>query len=281
VLAEGFSLPPDARREPVLTGSAAASDGVDRGRSGMAAPPAVLPGSLLDGVPNKSARCVRVRVVSTDTGEVVGLPCRSWRCPVCSVSNRRAFGKRFRMGLAMPGREISKFVTFTSVPGEAPYRSREMLSRRFAEVRRRLTRAFPGAVIEYVGTVELTQLGAVHFHVVMRGVPFMPAGPKSPWDRLSRACGFGMVDVRAANAGAGRYLSKSLGGYLIKSAASTAWPPHFHRVRFSRAWAPEWVSRGRRPRHEGAERWVLLEVVLPARAAGPHAGDVVRAPPPP
>ena len=187
------------------------------------------------------------------TGEVVGLRCGSWRCPVCSVSNRRAFVKRLSMGVAQAGAEMPKLLTLTSRPGEQPFESRAALSRRFAELRRRLERAFPGSRIEYAGAVELTQRGGVHFHVVMRGMPFMP---QAVWSRVVASCGFGfVVDVRAVRsaAGMGAYLTKSLGGYLTKQAGSGAWPPHFRRVRFSRAWAEGWVARGRRPRQPGAE----------------------------
>jgi hypothetical protein len=185
----------------------------------------------------------------------VGVRCGSWRCEVCSVSNRRAFVKRLEMGLRTPSRELPKVLTLTAAPGEPAYRSRALLGRRFAELRRRLERAFPGVHVEYAGSVEMTQAGAVHFHVVLRGVPFMPVGKGSPWSRLASGSGFGRIAfVEAANVGLGRYLSKSLGGYLTKQAGSNAWPPHFRRIRF---------SRPRGPRHPGADAdvWVLYRVV--------------------
>lgn len=219
-----------------------------------------LLGPSLDPVPNNSARCTRVRVLNVETGEIAGRACRSWRCERCSVSNRRAFRKRLHLGLAEPGTQIPKLLTLTSQPGEDPAVSRERLSRRFADVRRRLERAFPGARVEYAGTVELTRRGAVHFHVVLRGVPFLP---QATWSRLVERYGFGpVVDIRRVRSeGMGRYLSKDLGGYLTKAAAHR-WPAHFRRVRFSQAWAPAWVSPrpqavpGGRP----ASPWRLLRV---------------------
>lgn len=196
-----------------------------------------------------------------ETGEIRGLPCRSWRCERCSITNRRAFRKRLRLGLTVPDGERPKLLTLTSPPGEDPAISRERLSRRFEELRRRLARAFPGIVLEYAGAVELTQRGAVHFHVILRGVPFMP---QPVWSRLAARVGFGYVlDIRqvASVDGMTGYLSKDLGGYLSKDlGARRVWPSHFRRVRFSQAWAPEWVPRGRRPRHEGAAepRWAFV-----------------------
>lgn len=218
--------------------------------------------------------------MSTATGEVLALPCRSWKCSRCSVTNRRAFSKRVRIGLSQPDRERPKFLTLTSVPGEAPWQSRQRLARRFAELRRRLERAFPGCRVEYAGTVELTRAGAVHFHVLLRGVPFMPAGPGSPWSRLAQACGFGRVVQplavrKRAGRGLGAYLGKDLGQYLTKAASSTAWPPHFRRVRFSQAWAPGWVPRARSGRQPGAEpsAWRLHRVVpLGAAESGWRGG---------
>jgi hypothetical protein len=230
----------------------------------------------LDEGPNNSARCDRVKVVNTETGEIVGMPCKSWHCPRCSVSNRRAFQKRLRLGLGstLIGTEIPKLLTLTSMPSEWPWQSREQLTRRFAEVRRRLERAFPGCELEYAGAVELTRSGAIHFHVVLRGVPYMP---QATWSRLVASCGFGpVVDIRRVRSGeVGAYLSKDLGGYLTKSANTHSWPPHFRRIRFSRDWAPEWLPRARSDRHGGDQSpWILHHIAvrssdeLPTRAIG-------------
>lgn len=211
--------------------------------------------------------------MNSETGEVLEIPCRSWRCDVCSVSNRRAFSKRLRLGLAVPDDQRPKLLTLTSQPGEYPYESRARLSRRFAEMRRRLLRAFPGAVINYAGCVEVTERHSVHFHVVLRGVPFMP---QPVWSRLAAAVGFGyIVDVRAVRSAGGMagYLTKQLGGYLTKQAGSLSWPAHFRRIRFSQSWAEGWVARGRRPRQPGAEGvWLLLGLARTAWGGRGWAG---------
>jgi hypothetical protein len=221
---------------------------------GAGIPPPRVPAPSLDRVPNNSAKCTRIRVVSTETGEVAGLRCGSWRCERCAVGNRRAFSKRLRLGLSVSliGHEIPKLLTLTSRPGEDPAVSRRLLSRRFANVRRHLERAFPGCHVDYAGSVELTQRGAVHFHVVLRGVPFMP---QSVWSRSVGRLGFGpVVDIRRVQSGElGRYLSKSLGTYLTKGAAG-AWPAHFRRVRFSASWAPTWVSRSAKRDARGGDQ---------------------------
>jgi hypothetical protein len=196
------------------------------------------------------------------TGQVIGLPCKSWRCELCSLTNARAFGKRLRLGLtesaALDG-ERPKLLTLTSSPDEAPWVSRRLLGRRFAEMRRRLVKAFPGATINYAGSVEVTERKSIHFHVVLRGVPFMP---QVVWSRLAARVGFGYIaDIRQVRSarGMGGYLTKQLGTYLTKQAGSPSWPAHFRRIRFSRGWAEGWAPRGRRTRQpEDQSTWVLL-----------------------
>lgn len=193
------------------------------------------------------------------------------------MSNRRAFVKRLCMGIAQSSSERPKLLTLTGVPGEPPWLSRRLLGRRFAELRRRILRAFPGVVVEYAGSVELTRLGAVHLHVVLRGMPLVP---QAVWSRLAARCGFGSIldirQVRSAD-GMGRYLAKSLPAYLVKQAGEGFWPPHFRRVRFSRDWAEGWVPRGRRTRQPGAPvEWVFLGVLH-----GPEGIELVEVPPSP
>jgi len=183
---------------------------------------------------------------SVETGEVHTGPCGSWACDVCSVSNTRAWRKRFRLGLeADDTGEIPKLLTLTSRPGEPRHVSLARLSRRFEYLRTLLARQFPAARLDgYAGVPELTRAGALHFHVVLRGAPFVP---QRWWSKAAHRAGFGyVVDVRAlgSRSGATAYLSK----YLGKQLGSRSWPPHFRRVRFSQGWAVEWVPRGRRTR---------------------------------
>ena len=116
--------------------------------------------------------------------------------------------------------------------------------------------------LDYAGVVELTRNGAVHFHVVLRGAPYLP---QSVWSRLALRSGFGyVVDVRRVkqSTGLSDYLGKTLGHYLTKQAASTSWPSHFRRIRFSQRWAPKWRPIGRRPSHE-APSWTLHRIDPP------------------
>jgi hypothetical protein len=161
--------------------------------------------------------------------------------------------RRFRDGLrADRSSEIPKLLTLTSRPGEAPHASRSALADRFARLRRILTRRYPGLDLEYAGVPELTRAGALHFHVVLLGVPFVA---QSTWSRWAARAGFGfVVDVRRVrgHGGMSGYLSK----YLGKQLGGAHWPAHFRRVRFSQSYAPDWVSRPRSGRQDGA--WVLL-----------------------
>lgn len=264
VAAEGFSLPRDVALVPMGSGSAAPLVVDTTGAKDAGGVPAALLGPSLDRGPNNSASCGRVRVLDLSTGEVVGLPCKSWRCDSCSVTNARAFSKRLRLGLsesAVSDRERPKLLTLTSRPGEAAWVSRRLLGRRFAELRRHLQRAFPGVTINYAGSVELTRAGSIHLHVVLRGVPFLP---QAVWSRLAARVGLGyIVDVRAVKSAEGMagYLTKQLGSYLTKQAGSLGWPPHFRRIRFSQAWAEGWEPRRRRCRQpEDQSTWVFMGI---------------------
>jgi hypothetical protein len=227
-----------------------------------------LLGSSLDTYGTSPPKCERVRLVNQSTGEIGGFPCKSWYCDICAPRQLRRAQRHIGLGLEEDARaERPKFLTLTSRPGELPHESASLLTDRYANVRRHLTRSFPGASIEYAGVPERTRAGALHFHVIVRGVPFMP---QAVWSRLAERFGFGRIVWIAAvkgERGMTSYLTKSLSAYMTKDLSRHRWPPGFRRLRFSQGWALGWVSRARRvrPADSQGDSWLFLRVDPPSR----------------
>ncbi len=229
-----------------------------------------LSGSSLDTERTSPPTCERVRLVNRSTGEILGLWCKSWYCDSCAPRRLRQARRRIGLGLEEDARaERPKFLTLTSRPGEMPHESTSLLTDRYANLRRHLKRCFPGASLEYAGVPERTRAGALHFHVILRGVPFMP---QVVWSRLAERFGFGRIvwiTAVVGERGMTSYLTKSLGGYMTKDLGRHRWPPGFHRLRFSQGWALGWVSRARRvrPADSQGDSWLFLRVDSPPRVA--------------
>jgi hypothetical protein len=228
-----------------------------------------LPASSLDGKRTSPPTCERVRLVNRSTGEIRGVWCKSWYCDRCAPRRLRQARRHIGLGLEEDGgAERPKFLTLTSRPGELPHESTSLLTDRFANLRRHLQRCFPSASVEYAGVPERTRAGALHLHVILRGVPFMP---QPVWSRLAERFGFGRIVWIAAvtgERGMTSYLTKSLGGYMTKDLGRHRWPPGFHRLRFSQGWALGWVSyRAAGPGQPSAQEdsWLFLRVDPPPR----------------
>ncbi len=227
-----------------------------------------VPASSLDRKRTSPPTCVRVRLANTSTGELIGVWCKSWYCDICAPRRLRQARRHIGLGLEEDaGAERPKFLTLTSRPGEMPHVSTSLLTDRFANLRRHLQRSFRGVTIDYAGVPERTQAGALHHHVILRGVPYMP---QAVWSRLAERFGFGRIvwiTAVVGERGMTKYLTKSLGGYMTKDLSRHRWPPGFHRLRFSQGWALGWVSRGRRPipAERQEDSWVFLRVDPPPR----------------
>jgi hypothetical protein len=196
--------------------------------------------------------CRRIVLANRATRRFLGLPCGSWRCEACAARRRRQVMRRLAMGLE--GARHPKFLTLTSPAGDSPEASMRLLSRRFEKLRRLVRRTGYRGEFEYGGVVELTKLGAAHFHVLFRG-PFIT---QAAWSRMAMEAGFGQIVwiKKASSARVAGYVTKALPGYLTKDQTGPAFPRHFRRVRFSRGWAPEWV-----PRRHGTsdDTWELVQ----------------------
>ncbi|MGH2465069.1 MAG: rolling circle replication-associated protein [Candidatus Limnocylindrales bacterium] len=137
------------------------------------------------------------------------------------------------------------------------------MTKRFEKLRRLVRKRGWRGEFEYGGVVEFTGRGIAHFHVLLRGPWLLQA----TWSSLAVEAGFGEVVwiERASKARLTGYVTKSLAhsgaatlpGYLSKSlGAPAAFPRHFRRVRFSRGWSPDWVSRQKRdPERDGPSPW--------------------------
>lgn len=96
---------------------------------------------------------------------------------------------------------------------------------------------FPGARVEYGRAFELQRRGAVHPHVIFRGLPLVPWAVLQP---LAVAAGFGPVgDAQSVAQVHG--VASYLGSYLAKS--RTAFPKGARVFGTSRAWRIGWVKR--------------------------------------
>jgi hypothetical protein len=179
------------------------------------------------------------------------------------MHRRRQVMRRLAMGLE--GAEHPRFLTLTSSPDDTPQASFRLLSPRFEKLRRLVRRGGHRGEFEYGGVVEATKRGMAHFHVLFRG-PYLT---QPAWSRLAVEAGFGEV-LWIEKASADRltgYVTKALPAYVTKSLREPdAFPRHYRRVRFSRAWAPGWVVPSREP-EDGAGEWELVRGGTPLMSA--------------
>lgn len=215
----------------------------------------------LRGITPPDGRCRAVVLMNRDTRRFLGLPCGSWRCPTCAVRRRRQVMRRLAMGIDRAANP--RFLTLTSPAADSHEASLRLLTKRFEKLRRIVRRRGWRGEFEYGGVVEFTKRGIAHFHVLLRGPWLLQA----TWSSLAVEAGFGEVVwiERASKGKLAGYVTKSLTGvnepglpgYLSKAlAAPAAFPRHFRRVRFSRGWSPDWVTRRRRdPAKDGPSPW--------------------------
>lgn len=186
------------------------------------------------------------------TRRYYGAACGSWRCGMCAPVKRRQAMRRVRLGLGERGR--SRLLTLTSPPGERFAESAAASSRRFEHLRLIHLRA-TGHRLEYLAIAERGTRGErrYHLHALVRGGPYVD---QARWSQWAERAGLGrVVDIRAVRDGElAAYATKSLAGYLTKSATDADWPRHARRMRVSRGWAPSWVVY--KPRDPGA--WAVV-----------------------
>jgi hypothetical protein len=105
-----------------------------------------------------------------------------------------------------------------------------------------LRRAFPGACIEFWKVGEIQERGLVHYHVVLRGLRFLPV---ELLRRLAVQAGFGpwvWIGRPERAKGGVKGLLGYYGKYMVKG--TRRWWLMQHVVTHSRSWRQNWVQRG-------------------------------------
>lgn len=177
------------------------------------------------------------------------LPCGSRRCPSCGPL---IWMKRTRAKLlsGLPREKGVDAVLATLTAPGWPAGSPELevwnegASECWNRLRLSLSRLYAGARLEYFRVGEYQKRGAKHFHVVIRGVRFVP---HEVLERLAVRAGFGpicWVSPVRHRGGVAKYLSK----YLLKEVDK--WPAGARVFTESRAWRQDWVPQElyRRPK---------------------------------
>jgi len=185
------------------------------------------------------------------------LPCRKRRCKVCGPGPwKRYVMRRIFSGLEGVDPRDLLLLTLTA-PGGVDLTWNDEAGRRFGELIRELRRVFRGAEIEYHRVGELHRGGLIHYHVILRGLRFLPHA------LLSRLCvrvGLGRVcwvtkpDVRRGGIKAWVYYSTK---YLVKSVFDWELPQHV--CTHSHGWSLNW-TRARKGDGSSGWRWERTEL---------------------
>jgi hypothetical protein len=173
------------------------------------------------------------------------MPCRCRRCPACLPRWCRRVKAVLLSGLRAPGIDgESAFITVTApgragglVDEETIEAWNEGAARRWNHLRTIFRQHYPAA--EFFRVAELQGRGAIHYHVLVRGVPLLTREMLSAW---AVRAGFGYVcDVRALRhaGGAAAYLTK----YLTKDVEE--WPPGRRVWSCSARWRVVWKRDSR------------------------------------
>jgi len=191
-----------------------------------------------------------VHLVNSFSGRHVVLPCRRRRCAWCGPNHWKKFTQAKMMrGLEGVPREEILLLTLTA-PGAASLRWNELAALRLNRFITALRRRFPGASIDYWKVGEYQERGLVHYHIVMRGLRFLP---HEVLRSLAVRTGFGpRVGVMHPDPSKGgvRGLLGYYGKYLVKGLLR--WDERSHVVSQSVCWAWGWQSK---PRGCGCSGW--------------------------
>jgi hypothetical protein len=186
-------------------------------------------------------------------GERVSVPCRSRRCSVCGPTRWRPV-KLAKLHAGLKGDREEYLVLLLTAPGDAGAEWNERASARWHHFAVLLRREYPGADVAFWRVAELQERDLIHYHVVLRGLRFLPVGT---FRRLATQAGFGgWVGVRRPSSypGGVRGLGGYLGKYLLKDVLRSM-PNRARLVTMSQAWALGWVKRVRTS--TGAYLWEL------------------------
>ena len=227
--------------------------------------------------PQDSLSCPSPVVIFVDDpARKVKIGCGRRRCPACGP---KRWKPRALAGLhsGLKGPEVEYLALLLTAPGDAdPDAFNAEAASHWNHFVTLLRREYPGATLDFWKVGELQQRGHVHFHIVLRGLRFLPAATLR---RLALAAGFGsFVGVKRPRdyPGGARSLGFYFGKYLLKDYARLG--RYARIVTYSYRWRLTWTTYDKRSR--GLE--VVMATGLPWSAiARMHGFDPVREDPPP
>jgi len=192
-----------------------------------------------------------VRVYDTHEAKAWDMPCRRRRCGVCGPKRWRP-RKLATLHAGLHGDPAEYLVLLLTAPGDAgdPEEWNAGASRRWNHWITALHQEFPEADLQYWRVAELQQRGHVHYHVVLRGLRYLPV---EVMRSIALRAGFGLWvgirrpdQYRAGLRGLGGYLGK----YLLKDAARVL-PARARLVTMSQRWLQVWTRVQRRRAEPG------------------------------
>lgn len=171
------------------------------------------------------------------------LVCRRRRCSWCGVNVWKPYVQAGMMsGLDdVPGGEIL-LVTLTA-PGDVEVEAwNESAAKCWNTFITYLRRTFPGAQLEFWKVAELQERGAVHYHIVLRGLRWLPV---EILRALAVSAGFGRwvwIGRPERRRGGVKGLLGYYGKYMVKG--TRFWELKQHVSTHSRDWRQGWVQHG-------------------------------------
>ena len=198
-----------------------------------------------------------VHLANAMLGEVIRLPCRRRRCEYCGAALWKPHVQaRMMNGLDGATRAEVLLLTLTA-PGNASPTWNERAPLRLNRFMTALRRKFPAARIDYWKVGEYQERGLIHYHLMTRGLRFLP---HEVLRSLAVRTGFGpRVGVMHPDhrKGGMKGLLGYYGKYLMKGIR--AWDEPSRVVTQSRSWALTWKPRQTRD-YPSAWFWVSDEL---------------------
>lgn len=143
-------------------------------------------------------------------GQLISVPAtkmvRSWHTPEGKANIRREMQRRVSklLDLDAAASEQPKLITLTFRGSEESWRGQYRI-RAFLNTLRHSTRGLE-TTVAYIWSAEIQKRGALHYHLVVTGLPFIPKARLQSWWR------HGFADIRATStSGAARYAAKYIG----------------------------------------------------------------------
>ena len=187
----------------------------------------------------------KVRIYHAEDARRLLVPCRQRKCLHCGPAHWRAKALATYHAGIDPAREDEYLAVTLTAPG----RGTDIVAwnatsqDRWHNLMTILRRSYPE--VQFWKVAELQERGAVHFHVMFRGVRFIPHGKLRG---IAKSVGFGpnvwikrSRDYKYGAQGGGKYFGK----YLLKDFSKTTGVTRL--VTYSNGWKLSWVTHKKMP----------------------------------